>query len=200
MHKIACRFGPATRVPTNFHQSSHHVNIFRNRATFRCIHSGSDRVAGGAISGDGALKEKTETGADGINGEISTAQKDQEKVQPQQQDASSSATDADPLQKVEQTGSSETPPNVASEQGPVTIRKVGTRTIHAREMARIQQRVRKGEVEWSDVIQPLPKPTKREAAIKADRFRRFQEKTTSSIQIMNRSCTLECDFPDQAVS
>lgn len=199
MHKIACRFGPATRVATNFHRNSHHVNIFRNRVTFRCIHSGSDRVAGGTISGDGALKEKTERVADGIDGEVSTAQKDQEKVQPQQQDASSSAPDADPLQKIEETENSEMPPKTSSEQGSV-IRRIGTRTISPREMARIQQRVRKGEVEWSDVIQPLPKPTKREAAIKADRFRRFQEKITSSVQIMNRSCTLECNFPEQAVS
>ena len=156
-------------------------------------------MAGGTISGDGALKEKTERVADGIDGEVSTAQKDQEKVQPQQQDASSSAPDADPLQKIEETENSEMPPKTSSEQGSV-IRRIGTRTISPREMARIQQRVRKGEVEWSDVIQPLPKPTKREAAIKADRFRRFQEKITSSVQIMNRSCTLECNFPEQAVS
>ncbi|PVH78837.1 hypothetical protein DL98DRAFT_236536 [Cadophora sp. DSE1049] len=217
MHKIARRLRPATRGAAIFHGRIHHVNGFQypSRAAFRCTHSGSNGETGGTVNGNETSLEENRDGSGGLDGVGFSGEKAQKKGEEEVVSAVPEVEQHEvDIAEKEQPHLTETggiirkvlhlphddtlaQQNSPKKQKSNIIRKVGARAISPREAARIQQRISKGAVEWSDVIKPLSKPTKREPAIDRARDRIEQEKKDPPYHIMTRSCTLECEFPEQ---
>ncbi|KAG4428536.1 hypothetical protein IFR05_015982 [Cadophora sp. M221] len=199
MNRIARRLGPATHGTAIFHRRPHHVNALQHRAAFRCVHSGPNGQTGGVPNGSEASLSKLGGSADGLDGEGSSGLKPEESHEPLDQELSSTIHQASqPLSSHQEEPSDSKPENNQSiNNGNVAGDGDGAKPLvqPVKPAFVIRKILGNGSKEYN--ISPGKAPISAlEAAMKKEWIKKkgnAKQKT-----IIQRSSTIEYDFPEQA--
>ncbi|KAH7363820.1 hypothetical protein BKA65DRAFT_489714 [Rhexocercosporidium sp. MPI-PUGE-AT-0058] len=204
MNKISRHLGPATRGTAIFRGGTHHVNTFRHRAAFRCIHSGPNGVTGGPPNGNEASASNPGAKTDGLEGEGppgSKAHESRQSIDHQEQSG--------PIQQVGQSISSHREESSdlkpESHQSVDKIRLPGgeetakSATQPSEPPFPLRRAVHGYDKRTRSSFSGLSKSSPREAAVAAWQTRKESQKGSAlNRDIFQRSSTIEYDFPEQA--
>lgn len=225
MNKLTRHLGPATRSAVIFHGRPHHVNVFGHRAAFRCIHSGSGKDTAGTPSGDEPMSSNLRGESDGFDGESKGNEAlfswlgetedgpGEERLSESKPENSGEIMDKElsiALRKVEQSMGGKNKP-LEKRATKMVFRKVNAvlelekgRGPPIRKIEGV--RVRKAVYEVAEKLItekpddtfriPNPNPSPRESAMFRHNTKKF---STPPREILERSCTLEYEFPERVV-
>lgn len=193
MNIIARRLGPATRGTAIFHGRPHHVNALQYRTAFKCIHSGPKGETEGTLSGNEASSSKPGGNTNGLGGEGLFGSKSEESREKG-------------IHQASQTFSSHQEEHAASDPG-------NHQSIYKRKAPSDKDRAKPlvQPVEAASVIRKIylrhdmtdhnfapgqASLPARETTVKEKWVRKSKSMQKKIIQ---RSSTIEYDFPEQAV-